>query len=247
MRIAFSGAACTGKTTTIEAFLRKWPNYKFVQSDYRNLIKKTKKHSRNNSKKNQEQILDIMVSETLRFTTHDKVVFDRCPLDNVIYSMWCYDKGIKGFTEKFIQQSIQKVRESMRHLDIIFLCTRDMMPPIVSKESGGVRDTDPNFVDEINNLFKSTLKQVQRGVEYSPFFPAGDSPGFIDIHGTTEERLAQIGLYVTADGDAFGEDQSLINMKELEDMQKLLLDQKEAADDESKQRIGLLDVKNFNK
>jgi len=244
MRIAFSGAACTGKTTTIEAFLRKWPNYKFIQSNYRSLIKKTKKHSRNNSKKNQEQILDIMVAETMQFTAHDKVVFDRCPLDNVIYSMWCYDKGMKGFTEKFIQESIQKVRESMRHLDIIFLCTRDLMPPVVPN---GIRDTDTTYIEEINNLFKSTLKQVQRGVEYSPFFPAGDSPGFIDIHGTTEERLAQISLYVTSDGDAFGEDQSLVNMNELNDMYRILMDQKDAAKEEANQRIGLLDVDKFNK
>jgi hypothetical protein len=244
MRIAFSGAACTGKTTTIEAFLRKWSNYKLIQSDYRNLIKKTKKHSRNNSKKNQEQILDIMVAETMQFTTHDKVVFDRCPLDNVIYSMWCYDKGMKGFTDKFIQESIQKVRESMRHLDIIFLCTRDMMPPVVPN---GIRDTDTTYIDEINNLFKSTLKQIQRGAEYSPFFPVGDSPGFIDIHGTTEERLAQIALYVTEDGNAFGEEQSLINMNELSDMQKLLFDQKDALESEAKQKIGLIDIEKFNK
>jgi len=244
MRIAFSGAACTGKTTTIEAFLRKWSNYKFIQSDYRNLIKKTKKHSRNNSKKNQEQILDIMVAETMRFTAHDKVVFDRCPLDNVIYSMWCYDKGMKGFTDKFIQESIQKVRESMRHLDIIFLCTRDMMPPVVPN---GIRDTDTTYIDEINNLFKSTLKQIQRGVEYSPFFPAGDSPGFIDIHGTTDERIAQIGLYVTQDGGAYGEEQSLINMNELNDMYKLLTDQKESLKKEAERSIGLLDVDQYNK
>lgn len=244
MRIAFSGAACTGKTTTIEAFLNKWTNYTLINSNYRQLIKKSKKHSRNNTKKNQEQILDIMVAETIKFTAHDKVVFDRCPLDNIIYSMWCYDKGMKGFTEKFIQESIQKVRESMRHLDIIFLCTRDMMPPVVPN---GVRDTDPTFVDEINNLFKSTLKQIQRGVEYSPFFPAGDSPGLIDIYGTTEERLAQIALYVTPEGDAFGEEQSLVNMNELNDMYKLIRDQKDAAEDEAKQRIGLLDIQNFNK
>jgi predicted ATPase len=238
MRIAFSGAACTGKTTTIEAFLRKWPSYKFVQSNYRNLIKKTKKHSRNNSKKNQEQILDIMLAETLQFTAHDKVVFDRCPLDNVIYSMWCYDKGMKGFTEKFIKESIEKVRESMRHLDIIFLCTRDLMPPIVSN---GVRDTDPTFIQEIDTLFKTAFKQIQRGTEYSPFFPKDDSPGFIDIHGTTEERLALISLYVAEDGNAYGEEQSLVNMKELEDMYKLLVDQKETLTEEQKQKLGLLD------
>lgn len=239
MRIAFSGAACTGKTTTIEAFLNKWSNYTLIQSDYRKLIKKTKNHSSKASKKNQQAILDIMLAETCRFTPHDKVVFDRCPLDNVIYSLWCYDKGVKGFTEKFIEESIVKVRESMRHLDIIFICTRDLMPPIVSN---GIRDTDPVFVDEINTLFKSTFKQVQKGIEYSPFFPKGDSPGIIDIHGTTEERVAQIALYVTEDGNAFGEEQSLINMKELEDMHKLLLDQKETLTEEQRQKLGLLNI-----
>jgi hypothetical protein len=239
MRIAFSGAACTGKTTTIEAFLRKWSNYRLIQSDYRNLIKKTKKHSRNNSKKNQEQILDIMLKETIGYTFHDKVVFDRCPLDNVIYSLWCYDKGIKGFTEKFIKESIEKVRESMRHLDVIFLCTRDMMPPIVDN---GIRDIDPVYVDEINTLFKTTLKQIQKGVEHSPFFPAGDSPGIIDIHGTTEERLAQIALYVTEDGNAFGEEQSLVNMDELNKMYDLLREQKSTMVDEQKSQLGILDL-----
>lgn len=239
MRIAFSGAACTGKSTTIEAFLRKWSNYTLIQSDYRKLIKKTKNHSSKATKKNQQAILDIMLAETCRFTAHDKVVFDRCPLDNIIYSLWCFDKGVKGFTDKFIEESIAKVRESMRHLDIIFICTRDMMPPIVNN---GVRDTDPIFVDEINTLFKTTFKQVQKGVEYSPFFPAGDSPGIIDIHGTTEERIAQIALYVTEDGNAFGEEQSLVNMKELEDMYKLLSDQKETLTEEQRQKLGLLNI-----
>jgi len=239
MRIAFSGAACTGKTTTIQAFLKKWPKYKLVESDYRKLIKKTKNHSSNSSKKNQKQILDIMLSETVKYTTHDKVVFDRCPLDNIIYSLWCFDKGKVGFNESFIAESIEKVRESMRHLDIIFLCTRDLMPPIVSN---GIRDTDPTYVEEINNLFKTVQKQVQKGVECSPFFPKGDSPALIDIHGTTDERLAQIGLYVTPDGDAFGEDQSIVDMKELEDMYRLLADQKDALTEEQRQKLGLLEI-----
>jgi hypothetical protein len=244
MRIAFSGAACTGKTTTIEAFLKKWNNYTLVNSNYRQFIKKTKKHSKDNSKKNQEQILDIMLAETAQYTQHQNVVFDRCPLDNIVYSLWCFDKRVKGFTDKFIEQSIQKVRESMRHLDIIFLCTRDMMPPIVSN---GIRETDPVFVDEINNLFKSIQKQIQRGVEKSPFFPAGDSPALIDIHGTTEERLALISLYVTPEGTAYGEEQSLINMDELNQMYSLLRDQKESSIKEKEQQIGLLDTSKFNK
>jgi hypothetical protein len=114
-----------------------------------------------------------------------------------------------------------------------------MMPPIVDN---GIRDIDPVYVDEINTLFKTTLKQIQKGVEHSPFFPAGDSPGIIDIHGTTEERLAQIALYVTEDGNAFGEEQSLVNMDELNKMYDLLREQKSTMVDEQKSQLGILDL-----
>jgi hypothetical protein len=39
-------------------------------------------------------------------------------------------------------------------------------------------------------------------------------------------------MYVTEDGDAYGEDQSLIDLDELSEMQKLLYEQKEALKDE---------------
>ena len=50
MRIAFSGAACTGKTTTIQHFLGKWSTYNFIKSEYRKIIK-DKKHSKNTTSK----------------------------------------------------------------------------------------------------------------------------------------------------------------------------------------------------
>ena len=59
MRIAFSGTSCSGKSTTIQHFLQKWPTYSLVKSDYRKLVKK-KKHSKNTTPKLQKEILDIL-------------------------------------------------------------------------------------------------------------------------------------------------------------------------------------------
>lgn len=224
MRIAFSGAACTGKTTTIKAFVDKWQNYRFIQSDYRDLIKKTKKHSKTATSKSQKEILDILCSDLLPYTFSDKVVFDRCPLDNLVYSLWNYEKLKKGFTEDFIKKSVEKVRDSMRNLDIIFLCTRDLMNPLI--ESNGIRETDIEFINEIDNLFKAILKQFSTP-EGSPFFPKGDSPALIDIYGSTEERLAQISLYVTETGDAYDEKNSIVDFNELLAMEGLIKEQKE--------------------
>jgi hypothetical protein len=75
-------------------------------------------------------------------------------------------------------------------------------------------------------LFKAISKQIQTtGV--SPFFPPNDSPALIELTGSTEERLEQISMYVTPEGDMYGEEQSLVNMDEINKMERLLRDQKE--------------------
>lgn len=228
MRIAFSGAACTGKTTTIGHFLQKWSNYALIQSDYRKLIKK-KNHSKNTSPKLQSQILDILCKEMEPYTLHQNVVFDRCSLDNLVYSMWCYANGVKGFTEKFIEESILKVRKSMGHLDVIFLCTRDLMPPI---QKNGIREVDPKYVEEIDNIFKAIVKKFKKGAEELPFFEKDNAPAIIDIYGEPYERIAQIAMYVTEDGGMYGENESLLQLDKLAEMEKLLREQKEAYNQE---------------
>lgn len=239
MRIAFSGAACTGKTTTINAFLQNWPNYTLVKSDYRKIVKKTKKHSKKATTKSQSEILDILLKESSSFTPHDKVCYDRCSLDNLVYTLWAHGSGKKGFTDKFVAQTIEKVRESMRHLDLIFIFSRDLMPPVI--EDDGTRETDPVFIKETDNIFKAIAKQAQADLARSPFFPKDDSPAVIEIHGTTEERIAQIALYVTPEGTAFGEEQSVFNMDELNKMYGILEEQKDLLSEEQKQKLGFLD------
>jgi len=220
MRIAFSGAACTGKTTILNAFIQKWPAYKVPQPTYRSLIVENN-HSKRTDKKLQKAILDFMVNQQKQFTAHDKVVYDRCGLDNIVYTLWCHEKSRKGFSRQFVDECIEQVRDSMRGLDIIFLCTRDLMGPV---ESNNVRETDPNFVLETDNIFRAI--QSQLSTTGSPFFPPNDSPALIEINGTTQERLEQIAMYVTPEGTMYGEEQSLVNMDEIAKMERLLREQK---------------------
>jgi len=219
MRISFSGAASTGKTTTFKAFLEKWPNYKTLQSDYRHLIRGNK-HSKHTDKKTQKNILEFMCNAQKGFTLHDNIAYDRCPLDNLVYTLWAYEKGIKGFNEKFVTDCMEIVGESMKALDIIFLCTRDLMGPA---ESNGKRESDPVYISETDNIFKAISRQLSTGK--SPIFPHGDSPAVIEIHGNTEERMAQVALYVTAEGTMYGEEQSIVNFDELLKMKSLINEQ----------------------
>jgi predicted ATPase len=224
MRIAISGCAASGKTTTIQHFLQKWPNYTLINSDYRKIIK-DKKHSKNTTPKLQREILDILCKEAEPYTLHQNVIFDRCPIDNLVYSMWCYGNNVKGFDDKFIEESILKVRKSMSYFDVVFICTRDIMPPI---ESNGVRETDKEYVEETDNLFKAILSKYKKGAETLPFLEKDNAPAIIDIYGQPHERIAQIALYVTEEGGMYGENESLLELDKLAEMEKLLREQKEA-------------------
>jgi predicted ATPase len=224
MRIAISGCAASGKTTTIQHFLQKWPNYTLINSDYRKIIK-DKKHSKNTTPKLQREILDILCKEAEPYTLHQNVIFDRCPIDNLVYSMWCYGNNVKGFDDKFIEESILKVRKSMSYFDVVFICTRDIMPPI---ESNGVRETDKEYVEETDNLFKAIVSKYKKGTETLPFLEKDNSPAIIDIYGQPHERIAQIALYVTEEGGMYGENESLLELDKLAEMEKLLREQKEA-------------------
>jgi hypothetical protein len=51
--------------------------------------------------------------------------------------------------------------------------------------------------------------------------------------------MAQIAMYVTEDGDAFGEDQSILNIKELSEMENLLKEQKEALSEDDLKKLVL--------
>jgi predicted ATPase len=235
MRIAISGCAASGKTTTIQHFLQKWPNYTLINSDYRKIIK-DKKHSKNTTPKLQREILDILCKEAEPYTLHQNVIFDRCPIDNLVYSMWCYGNNVKGFDDKFIEESILKVRKSMSYFDVVFICTRDIMPPI---ESNGVRETDKEYVEETDNLFKAIVSKYKKGTETLPFLEKDNSPAIIDIYGQPHERIAQIALYVTEEGGMYGENESLLELDKLAEMEKLLREQKEAYKQEKMPIFGI--------
>jgi hypothetical protein len=106
--------------------------------------------------------------------------------------------------------------------------TRDLMGPVVSDSN---RETDPQFIIETDNMFRAIHKQIQTQ-QVSPFFPPNDSPALIELSGSTEERLEQIAMYVTPEGDMFGEEQSLVNLDEINKMEQLIRDQREMASKE---------------
>ncbi len=108
MRIAVTGTANVGKTTFIKDFLQNWSGvYKTPEKSYRDVIvEKGLDHSSKTSIETQQAILDFMVDQHMEYTRDDCVIFDRCPIDNLVYSIHSYDKQNSNIKEKFIEDVV---------------------------------------------------------------------------------------------------------------------------------------------
>ena len=200
MRIAISGTGCQGKTTLIKDFLDQWPSYKTSKKTYKDIIKDNNtEHSSKTNKNTQWEILNFMIEELQKTRKGDKVIFDRCPLDNLVYSIWSNEKKNSNITEKFIKKCIPLVRESLRYIDIIFFTPITKVAPVQLVEDD-IQDVDPEFIEEVDHLFKAIHRDHQTNCK-SNFFINDDKPAMIEVFGNRIERIEIIKLYLDQDGD----------------------------------------------
>lgn len=226
MRIAISGAACQGKTTLVNDFLRNWPNYTRSKESYRKIVKEEKlKINKEVTKDSQWKILNCLIDDLQNTTKEDRIIFDRCPLDNLVYSMWSYERSNSDIDKEFIDKCIPLVRESMRLLDIIFFIPITKVAPVKIEQREN-REVDLSYIKETDNIFKAIERQYAQNGGF-PFFVHDDKPAFIEIFGTPEERIKMIELYLDKDGEVVSEKESVLSNENLELMETLLGIQKQ--------------------
>ena len=234
MRIAFSGTGNSGKTTLLKSFLYTWTNYKSPEKTYREMLEeKELPHSSKLTKETQESILDFMVEQVQTTNKDDNIAYDRCPLDAIAYTMWAHDKNIEGFTKSFVTEQIKLMKESMRSLDIIFLCRFDSSQAVVDD---GFRDTDREFIVEVDNIFYSLYRQYTEHPEADIFFPKADSPCIILLPDKGQERIDLIGEYVTPDGSMYGDEESIFSPENINELEGLVKQQQAAHEAEEKEK-----------
>lgn len=234
MRIAFSGCQNTGKTTLINNFLEVWKGYKKPEKSYRDvLVEKGLPHSSETTTETQMAVLNFMLDQLQATSAGDKIVFDRCPLDNLAYTLWAHMKGIEGFDKPFVDKTILLTKEAMRSLDIIFLLNRDESIAIVND---GVRDTDEVYIAEIDNIFNALFDQYELHYDKDTFFPKDDSPGLIKLPAHPQQRIDAIADYINPDGDIYGDEHSILNPNNLNELEVLVKQQQAAHESDKKER-----------
>lgn len=206
--ISVSGTQCVGKTTFIKDFLTQWPMYKTADKTYRDVIKSEKlKINKETTQETQKLILEAIVEDIKLAKKDDFVLFDRSPIDNLVYSLWAYDKNVGDIDDGFVADCIKIARHAIQKLDVMFLIPLTKHHEI-KIEDNGMRETDPVYRAEINELFQGLKRKREEGDDV--FFVKDDSPPFIEIFGSREARVAMCQLYIREDGSFYGEEDSIL-------------------------------------
>jgi hypothetical protein len=174
-----------------------------------------------------------MVDQLQSVDKKSKIVLDRCPLDNLVYTLWAFDKGIEGFDKEFVDKCVKITKESMRHIDIIFLLEYDKSIKI---EDDGKRDIDPTYIDETNNIFKALFAQYEQNYDADIFFPKDDSPGIIVLPSDPQRRIDIIAEYLDTSGEIYGDEHSLFNPEKLDELEALVKHQKLVLEEEKEEK-----------
>ena len=218
MRICVSGTSCLGKTTFINDFIEEWPMYKTPENTYRHLLKDGN-HSKRTSKEVQWAILNYMLDNMQDSNNGDHVIYDRGPLDNLMYTIWAHSKNIGGIDSEFVQKCVPLVRESMKMLDIIFFIPVTKVSP-VEVEDDGIREIDPDFNTEIDHLFKAAKYDWAHNAQ-SKFFDPQDKPAIIEIFGKPHERIEMAKWYLNVDGDSIESVGGILSETEMQEIAAL--------------------------
>jgi len=234
MRIAISGSACQGKTTLVKDILKNWPVYNRSNESYRKLLKKEDiKINKEVNKDGQWKILNCLIDDIQHTAKGDKVIFDRCPLDNLIYSLWAEDKKSSDIDKEFIDKCIPLVQESMKSIDIVFFLPITKVAPVKVEEKTN-REIDTLFIQEIDNIFKAIEHNLMRN-GICPFLSKDDRPPIIEIFGNPEQRIEMIKFYLNEKGDLIEDETSVLDQENISDMERLLTAQKSALFEEKQE------------
>ena len=221
MRIAIAGCANTGKTTLHKAFKNRWPMYTSPTKTYRDII--TENNLNHSSKTNEETqlvILNWMMEEQAKYPKGSYVVYDRCPWDNLAYTLQGNSNGL--ISDDITAATISFVKESMKDLDIIFWIKRNKAIKVVDDK---LRDTDEGFITQTEQVFEQLFDQYMENLEVDVFYPKEDCPAIIciDEHfSTVDDRLMFIGEFLDYKGDLIETETSILDPSNVELLEEII-------------------------
>lgn len=175
MRIGFMGAQGTGKTTTIDTFLRTpllgsgptsvMPSMK-RQTNVQRTLKTVFGLEINNTAEFETQFC-ISSFLSVELVTSEKYIADRTILDNFAYASSC------NFTPEQMEYLERTFSKSLDYYDLIFYIPIEFEPP-----EDGIRIIDKDYRHFIDDKLKEYIEKYKVQV--------------IELRGTVEERVETV-------------------------------------------------------
>lgn len=170
MKIAFTGAQSTGKTTLLKE-LKRDPDLS-LKYDFRDEITRRMQKKGLSINEGGSDITQLLIMNShIKNSLIDNVIMDRCALDGLVYTDWMCRKGkVQQWVIEYADNVFKMLIDRYDH--IFYLV------PEFDIEDDGVRSTDIDFRNEIVILFEKYIKALDIPV--------------IKLTGTVEQRLNKI-------------------------------------------------------
>ena len=194
MRIAISGSQSLGKSTVVNQWMERYPNYRREEEPYRalSLYGPYTIAFREASTRLQNGLqLYYNIGRVQRYClATDNVIFDRAPVDYLAYSMYTAAQGLSDIDDGFVESMVPAVRESLDRLDLLAFVPKSEQWP-VAMEDDGIRPVDHAYRDDVDLFFKQIYRDGHFGL-----FPNLYGPRLIELVGPPEQRIAQLNLAI---------------------------------------------------
>ena len=175
MKIAFTGAQSTGKTTLLKELKRD--NSLALQYDFRDEITRRMQKKGLSINEGGSDITQLLIMNShIKNSLIDNVIMDRCALDGIVYSHYLLDKGkINRATYDACDLIYKKL---INKYDVIFYTSHEDVELV----DDGERSVDKIFREDIIGLFDM----------YMQYNIIEDGPRIVHLEGSVEERLKTI-------------------------------------------------------
>lgn len=184
MRISVSGSHCSGKTTLVEDFLQRHPEYAHEPEPYELAEAQGAAFSAELTAADAWQQLEISVERLSSYTSGSNVIAERSPIDFLAYLEALRTLGRED-TSRMLDSARDLARRGMEHVDLIVI-----LP--LSEEIEAPEDEDPELRDAMS---RSLLEIVEAEIDDL-------APGVrcVEIAGSRRQRLAVLESEVVTDG-----------------------------------------------
>ncbi|MBV9575848.1 MAG: AAA family ATPase [Gammaproteobacteria bacterium] len=186
MRIAVSGTHFVGKTTLIEDFIKKYPHYRGEKEAYYKLQdEKAMELSLEPTLDSLIEQLDYSIEQLNQTKNERDVIFDRCPIDFIAYSMINLAQDSIDIEDSEISERFPEIKMALNTLDLILFL------PITKENAIEYTEENPAYRKAADRYFKKIYRD-----EICDIFPRYGHPKIIEIWGDRAARIKKIASYL---------------------------------------------------